>query len=155
MSEMSKQTYELAFHLNPALEEADVQRIRQELEKIITTNGGIISFSKDPEKIRLAYPIKHLLNSNFGYMNFNLELPELVNQIRDEVKLNHDVIRFLILRHEEESKKRKEDVVRRMAAAERRKARLKVEKAAGAKADAPKMDEKKIDEKLEEIIDKL
>ena len=156
MSDTAKQTYELAFHISSSLEDADVQKTRQDLEKLITSHGGVISFSKDPEKIRLAYPIKHQLYVNFGFMNFNLESPEAINTIRDEVRLNPSILRFLILKHEEESKKRKEDVIRRIASAERRKARLKqAEKAVGPKTEESKADEKEIDDKLEEILEKV
>ncbi len=155
MSDLAKQNYELAFHINSSLEDADVHKTREDLEKMVTSHGGVILFSKEPEKIRLAYPIKHQLNTNFGFMNFNLESPEEINVIRDEVRLNPNILRFLILRHEEESKKRKDDVIRRMASAERRKAKLKtVEKGIGAKTEGTKADEKEIDDKLEEILEK-
>jgi ribosomal protein S6 len=156
MSDIAKQNYELAFHISASLEDADVQKIRQDLEKLVTSRGGVISFSKELEKIRLAYPIKHQLNVNFGFMNFNLESPDSINEIRDEIRLNPSILRFLILKHEEESKKRKEDVIRRLASAERRRTKLKQdEKASSPKTEGPKADEKEIDDKLEEIIEKL
>ena len=154
MPELTNQNYELAFHLSSNLEEAEVQKTRQELEKSITSHGGSVSFAKDPEKTRLAYPISHQLNAFFGFFDFNLESPESVQQIRDELRLNTNVLRFIILKIKEESKAKKEDIVRRLAMAEKRRARVKQEKLA-TKPLAPKADEKIIDEKLEEIIDKL
>ena len=67
MADLSKQYYELAFHVSSTLDEADVQKTRQDLEKYITSNGGVISFTKDPERTRLAYPIKHQLSAFFGF----------------------------------------------------------------------------------------
>src|SRR5437867_4293279 len=98
MSDKTEQYYELAFHIGSNLDESDIQKTRQEVEKIITSKGGIISFAKDLEKVRLAYPIQHQPYAFFGFFNFNLELPEepLV-KIRDELRLNHNVLRFLIL----------------------------------------------------------
>jgi|SRR3989344_2061445 len=156
MSEITnKQNYELAFHIIPSLEEADVQRTRQELEKSVIDHGGVISFSKDPERVRLAYPIKHQTSAYFGFFNFNLESPESLNQIRDELRLKGNVLRSLLLKHEEESQTKKEDVIRRLAMAEKRKARAKQAEKQASQKDAPKMDEKVLDEKLEEIIEKL
>ncbi len=156
MLDTSKQYYELAFHIRSNLEEADVQKTRQDLEKYITSNGGIISFVKDPERVRLAYPIKHQPNAFFGFFNFNLELPEeSVMKIRDDLRLNSNVLRFLILKHKVEPKLDKGDLVRRMASAEKRKIKAVKDAEKSAKGEAPKADEKEIDEKLEEIIEKL
>lgn len=155
-SDLVRQNYELAYHISSNLEEADVQKARQDLEKMITSRGGAISFIKEPEKIKLAYPIKHQTTAYFGYFNFSLEVPEGVNQMREDLSLNNNVIRYLMLKLREESKKKKEDMVKRIAGAERRKAKMaKDDKKATVKTEAPKMEEKVIDEKLEEIIGKL
>lgn len=156
MLDKSKQFYELAFHVSSLIEEADVQKTRQELEKILISHGGTVLFSKDPEKIRLAYPIQHQLYTFFGYFHFNLESIEVaVSEIRDEIRLNPNVLRFLILKHEPEPIVDKEEVVRRLASAERRRLKNAKPEKSTQKGDAPKLDEKAIDEKLEEIIDKL
>ncbi|MDP3792647.1 MAG: 30S ribosomal protein S6 [bacterium] len=155
MLDQVKQNYELAFHFISNLEEADVQKAKQELEKSITSHGGTVSFAKDPERTRLAYPINHQLNAFFGFFNFNLESPESVQQVRDDIRLNPNVLRFIILKIKDESKAKQEGIVRRLAMAEKRRIRtIKPEKTA-TKPLAPKADEKLIDEKLEEIIEKL
>lgn len=156
MSDLSSQYYELAFHITANLEEADVQKTSQDLEKIITSDGGVISYAKNPEKIRLAYPIKHQTNAFFGYFNFALESPEeSVTRIRDDIRLNSNVLRFLILKHEPEPKADKEDIIRKLASAERRKIKTIKQGEKSTKGEASKLDEKMIDEKLEEIIEKL
>ena len=155
MLDNTKQYYELAFHISSNLDEADVKKTRQELEKTLTSNGGIISFAKDPEKVRLAYPINHQPNAFFGFFNFNLESPEdSVAKIRDDLRLNRNILRFLILKHEIEPKIDKEDIVRRMAMAEKRKMKA-TKQAEKPRGDISKASEKEIDEKLEEIIEKL
>lgn len=152
-----KQNYELAFHVVSSLEEAEARKLAQDLERSVTSKGGVVSFSKEPEKIRLSYPIKHQTGAYFGFFNFNLESPESVNQVRDELRLNPAVLRFIILKLKEESKKKKEDIVRRMVMAEKKRARMMkpAEKPGVPKSEIPKVDEKAIEEKLEEIIEKL
>jgi len=151
-----KQNYELAFHISSNLEEADVWKTRQDMEKTVTSHGGVVSFAREPERFRLSYPIKHQSNSYFSYFDFNLESSEeSVYKIRDELKLNSNILRFLILKQKSESKIRKEDIIRRLAAAEKRKARAKAAEKAAAKPETPKTSEKAIEEKLEEIIEKL
>ncbi|MBI2068503.1 MAG: 30S ribosomal protein S6 [Candidatus Yanofskybacteria bacterium] len=70
---MEKQNYELAFHLNPNLEESKVQETKQALEKSITGRNGNVLFSREPEKMRLSYQIKHNDNAFFGYIQFTVE----------------------------------------------------------------------------------
>src|SRR3989338_2011930 len=150
-----RQNYELAFHITPNLEDADVHKTRQDLEKSITSHGGAISLWREPERVRLAYPVKHQSNAFFGYFNFNLESPESISEIRDELRVNGNILRFLILKQEEESSTKKEDAIRRFAMAEKRKARMKQAEKQAAQKEGPKVDEKVLEEKLEEIIDKL
>ena len=95
---MQQTNYELAFHLNPNLEEAKVKEIRQSIENIITSNKGVISYSKEPEKIRLSYEIKHVGNSYFGYIQFNLSEPQVLDELNEKLKLNPEVLRCLIIK---------------------------------------------------------
>lgn len=156
MLDTANQYYELAFHITANLEEADVQKTSQDLEKIITSDGGVISYAKNPEKIRLAYPIKHQTNAFFGYFNFTLESPEeSVLKIRNDIQLNPNILRSLILKHEPEPKIGKEDIIRKLASTERRKIKAAKQGEKLVKGEAPKLDEKMIDEKLEEILEKL
>lgn len=156
MSELIKQNYELAYHISSNLEEADVQKTRQEVEKYITSNGGVISFVKEPEKARLAYPIEHQMNAFFGHFNFNIESPDgALAQMREELRLNPNVLRFLILKYKLQPKADKEDIIRRLAMAEKRRARTLKQAEKAQKGEVPKADEEVIEKKLEEIIEKL
>ena len=76
-----KISYELAFHLNPDLEETQVKELAQNIESYITSSGGIISFKKDPEKVRLSYPIQHKRQAYFGYIQFSIEKKEGLSRL--------------------------------------------------------------------------
>ncbi|OGN08606.1 MAG: hypothetical protein A3J46_02795 [Candidatus Yanofskybacteria bacterium RIFCSPHIGHO2_02_FULL_41_11] len=93
-----KTIYELAFHLNPDLEEARAQQLAQSIESCVTSSGGIISFKKEPERTRLSYPIKHKRQAYFGYIHFNLDLPEKLANIDEEVRHNNDILRYLTVK---------------------------------------------------------
>ena len=95
---MKKVVYELAFHLNPDLEEIRVQEIAQNLEKEVVSIGGAISFKKDPEKVRLSYPIKHQRQAYFGYIHFTLETGEKLGDLDNQIKHNNDVVRYLLVK---------------------------------------------------------
>ena len=148
-------TYELAFHLTPNLEEGNIRQIKEDIDKTITSNGGVISFSKEPERIRLSYPIKHQQTAYFGYVHFNAEDKEKLEEIREYVNANPSIMRFLMIKFDPDLQK-KEDVVKRMASAERaRRAKSVAEdKTAGQKKAAP-VEEKVLEEQLEDVIGKL
>ena len=93
-----KVVYELAFHLNPDLEETQVQQLAQNIESHITSAGGVISFKKEPERMRLSYLIKHKKQAYFGYIHFNLEIPENLAGIDDQIRHNNDILRYLVVK---------------------------------------------------------
>ena len=148
---MLQTNYELAFHINPNLEEAKVREIKQSIEKIITSNKGVISYSKEPEKIRLSYEIKHQGNSYFGYIQFNLSEAQALDELNEQLKLNQDVLRYLII-------KLPSDLQKRQSMLKQVKMRERQEKRAQTKATTPresKKESKELDKKLEEIIEGL
>jgi len=93
-----KVVYELAFHLNPDLEETQMRQLAQNVENYITSAGGVISFKKEPERTRLSYPIKHKKQAYFGYIHFKLDLPEKLANIDEEVRHNNDILRYLAVK---------------------------------------------------------
>jgi len=95
---MKNVVYELAFHLNPDLEESQVQQLAQNIENYITSSGGVISFKKEPERIRLSYPIEHKNQAYFGYIHFNLDNKEGLATIDEQMRLNNDILRHLTVK---------------------------------------------------------
>ena len=148
-------TYELAFHLNPNLDEASVAQTKEDIEKLVTSSGGAILFSKEPEKTRLSYPIKKQTMSYFGYMHFNINDPENLKQIQEQVALNPAVLRFLTIKFDADLQKR-QDAAKRAASAERaKKIKASAQKAESDKHSEPPVKEEELEKKLEEIIEKL
>ena|SRR3990167_9965429 len=148
---MLQTNYELAFHLNPNLEEDRTKEIKQGIESIITSNKGVISYSKEPEKIRLSYEIKHVGNSYFSYIQFNLSEAKALEELNEQLKLSPEVMRYLIV-------KLPSDLQKRQSMLKQVKMKERQEKRAQAKATAPgepKKDSKELDKKLEEIIEGL
>lgn len=142
------QNYELAFHLNPNLEEAKVQDIKNNLEQFITGRNGVVSFSKAPEKIRLSYPIKHNDFGFFGYIQFTIpSAEESLKELNDELKLNNDVLRYLIIKVLSAGQRR-EAVLKQVKARERTEKRVKEKAATPEQA-------KEMEKKLEDILGNL
>ncbi len=138
----------MAFHLNPNLEESKVKEIKSHLEQRITGRTGTISFSKEPEKIRLSYPIKHNNNAFFGYIQFTLEnAEEALKELNDELKLNNDILRYLIVKVPAAGQSRTA-VLKHIRAQERVERRPKVEAATPEQT-------KEMEKKLEDILGNL
>jgi small subunit ribosomal protein S6 len=95
--ETELKTYELAYHLTPELEEADVKARAQELVNLITQNNGSVLISKEPKRSHLSYPIRHKQYSHFGVLEFTAPA-EAVEKINAQIKLQNDVLRFLLLK---------------------------------------------------------
>jgi len=98
--------YELAFHLTPDLEAADVATRVGEIQQIVTTNGGTIASAVEPRRIHLSYPIA---KKHYGYFTvLNIEIsPEAVIQIDTQLKLDKNVLRFMITKRDTEYKELK------------------------------------------------
>ncbi|OGN03936.1 MAG: hypothetical protein A2746_01870 [Candidatus Yanofskybacteria bacterium RIFCSPHIGHO2_01_FULL_44_22] len=141
------QNYELAFHLNPKLEEPQALEFKQHIEEFITQAGGIVSFSSVPLKTRLSYTVKHQKNSFFTYIQFSLAAPDGIGQINSQLKLEPEILRHLFVKLPSEAEK-KQEALRQM----------KIREKAGKKIPvktAPAPENKEIDKQLEEIIGNL
>lgn len=87
--------YELAYHLNPDIEESDLTGRFQELEKIVTENGGSVLISKEPKKKHLSYPLKKKNYAYFGVIDFNAP-PESLEKVNARMKLQNNILRYLL-----------------------------------------------------------
>lgn len=150
MEELSqKQQYELAFHLLPSFEEDILEQKRHELEELISKNGGIISRSGEIKKIKLAYPIKNERFSNFGSVEF-LAPGSIVEKLNKELFLNENLLRHVILKKEEE---RTAAPLKRIISKPRQEEKIKSE--TPEKTEISESEQKELDKKIEEILEKI
>lgn len=97
------ENYELGFHLLPEMEEGQLTAKTQEIEGMITKLGGSVTHSRPLKRQHLSYPIDHKKYAFFGVFNFKLPA-EMVDQLRDILKLDEMVLRSLILKVKENQK---------------------------------------------------
>ncbi len=95
--ETELKVYELAYHLIPELEEAGIRARAQELADLITQDNGSVLISKEPKRSHLSYPIRHKQYSYLGVLEFKAPA-EAIEKINAQLKLQNDVLRFLILK---------------------------------------------------------
>lgn len=84
-----KKEYELSFLLNEAGSISEIDKALANIKAEITTRGQI-------SEIRLSYPIKKHTSAHFGYYYF-MAHPEDVVKVKEELKLNPNVLRNLLL----------------------------------------------------------
>ena len=95
-SQVSKNQYQLAYHLLPEFDDKELPGKVAEIEDIITANDGDILKSQEPKKKHLSYQIKQKHYANFGFMEF--EAPkESIEKINAQMKLQTDVLRYLLI----------------------------------------------------------
>ena len=154
----TRRNYELAFHINPNLDESKIAQISNELKDQLTNHGGMITFTHEPERRKLSYPVRGNEQAYFGYVQFNTENTDRSEEdhqspltaVEDYVKLNPDVIRSMIIRLPSEAKKNQ--TIMRQQKARERMAEKQAKAAAKTETEAPN---EKLDEELEDIIEKL
>jgi ribosomal protein S6 len=143
--------YELAYHLNPRIEDSRSTELKQYLEDQITSRGGMIVYSKLPERIRLAYEIDHQNQGFFGYVQFTFPNGELLAELNDVLRHNNELLRFMIIKLPAEMQKG-QSALKQLKAKERAERKAK---AAQITKPTTEKEEKEIEKQLEDIIEKL
>ncbi|MBI2670239.1 MAG: 30S ribosomal protein S6 [Candidatus Yanofskybacteria bacterium] len=100
MSTETTKIYELAYHLSPDLEEADIKTRAQELSDLVAQAGGSVVTSIMPRRTHLSYQIKNKQYANFGILDFAAQ-PETLEKINAQMKLQGNVLRFMLLKKPE------------------------------------------------------
>jgi small subunit ribosomal protein S6 len=145
-TDSTKKNYELGFHISPNIAEAQAVKIKETLEETITSNDGVISFSKLPEKTRLSYLIDHERFSYFSYIQFSATDTAVFDILKEQIRLNADIMRFIILKLESDAQKKK------TAAKKSEHKERKERKVRKPKEESVGEDTKEMEKQLEEII---
>ena len=116
-------TYEALYICSPEMEEGDIQTLSQEVEGLVTSNGGSIVRSEIWGKRKLAYMVKKYSDGNYILLRFQAQ-PDFVKKLEQWFRLSDLVFRFLVvhfddhmLRIEAEQARRKEEDLAASAAA--------------------------------------
>jgi small subunit ribosomal protein S6 len=151
---VESRNYEFAYHITTQLDEAKVPQIQQEVEALITRNGGVITSSQAPQPKKLSYSIDHQHQSFFGWTQFTAENGLLLEELDEYARLNNDILRHVTLKIEAESDKRAakqaEHLERKAAKAAREGTAVK-KTVTEKKAD----DTGKLEKQLEDVIGNL
>ena len=116
-------TYEALYICTPEMEEGDIQTVTQEVENLVTSNGGGNVRSEVWGKRKLAYMVGKHLDGIYILVRFESP-PDFVKKLEQWFKLSDSVFRYLVvhfddhmLRIEAEQARRKEEDLRASAEA--------------------------------------
>jgi small subunit ribosomal protein S6 len=129
-----KRSYEIVFIINPDAEDAEVMRLTEAAQKIITDQGGKIVKTEMMGKRRLAYEINHKRDGVYVLLEVEGSGREIA-EFERRMRVNDRVLRYMTVRVDEYRRRAQKLKDRRARKAERRPT------AGKAKATAPANDD--------------
>ncbi len=133
LSQKEKKVYEIGYILDPDLSGKDLLNTFELLKKIIEEKlkGNILETQK-PKKVNLAYSIQKKEKGYFGYFVFET-IPQEIIELKDHLKYQKPILRYILIKRDRRELERKETFYVK-------------------KRKKEKLDEGKLEKRLEEII---
>jgi small subunit ribosomal protein S6 len=128
-----KRTYEIVFIVDPDAEDAEVMRLTEAAQKIITDQGGTITKTEMMGKRRLAYEINHKRDGVYVLLEVDGSGAEIA-ELERRMRVNDRILRYMTVRVDEDRRRAEKFKARRARKAERK-------PKAGAKTQAAKSGE--------------
>jgi len=91
--------YELAFILQPEVNEEQTRVVLDRVEQVVTNHSGQIVRVNQWGRRRLAYPIQHNRDGFYVFIDMILT-PETVIELDRTLKVSEDVLRYMIKRRD-------------------------------------------------------
>ena len=91
------QDYELTVLVGGTADEKGVAKTAKTVAAHLEQSGAKIIMKADPEKKTLAYPVNRNLSGSYLYWEVSVP-PEAVAKLEQKLKLEENVIRYLIVR---------------------------------------------------------
>lgn len=129
-----QRSYEIIFIINPDAEDAEVMRLTEAAQKIITDQGGTIVKTEVMGKRRLAYEINHKNDGIYVLLEVEGSGREIA-EFERRMRVNDRVLRYMTVRVDEYRRRAQKLKDRRARKAERRPTAGKAKTEAAAKDD--------------------
>ena len=151
--------YELPYIIPGNVPEDEHPKILEKVNELLTKFEAEVTSNEDLGRRKFAYPINHLRHGFYHTLEFDLAASN-VKKLEDEMKLDSNVLRFLIIKKRlvtEEEKKEEKKVIEKIA--KTKIAKVEKKEADKEKADKQQKEDKKkisledLDKKLDELLD--
>jgi len=114
-----KRTYEVIFIIDPDAEDAEVMRMTEAVQKIITDQGGSITKTEMMGKRQLAYEINHKRDGVYVLLEVDGSGAEIA-ELERRMRVNDRILRYMTVRVDEDRRRADKLKNRRARKAERR-----------------------------------
>lgn len=114
-----KRTYEVIFIVNPDAEDAEVMRLSETFQKIITDQGGAISKTEMMGRRHLAYEINHKRDGIYVLLEVEGSGKEIA-ELERRMRVNDRILRYMTIRVDEDRRRADKLKDRRARKAKRR-----------------------------------
>jgi small subunit ribosomal protein S6 len=91
--------YELGFILHPEVEQSDVTQTVDRVGQYVTSGGGEVASVDVWGRRALAYPIRRQNEGTYVFLQVQLE-PQAIQELERNLKLDEEILRYLLLRLE-------------------------------------------------------
>ncbi len=108
--------YELVFIVDPDLDEDSVTKLSENLQQIVTDQGGTIVKAESMGRRKLAYPINRRTEGH--YMLFEIEgTGKEIAELERRMRVNDQIVRYITVRVDEDRKRAEKMRARRASKA--------------------------------------
>jgi len=94
--DLKLRNYELTVIVSPEVTEERFEAILENINRFITSRGGVISDVQKWGKKRLAYPIKHFTEGNYVLTLLKMK-PEYGKELESSMRISEEVLRYLLI----------------------------------------------------------
>jgi small subunit ribosomal protein S6 len=114
-----KRTYEIVFIVNPEAEDAEVMRLTEAVQKIITDQGGAVTKTEMMGRRQMAYEINHKREGVYVLLEVDGSGAEIA-ELERRMRVNDRILRYMTIRVDEDRRRADKLKARRARKAERR-----------------------------------
>ena len=97
-------TYEVMYIVRPDVEEADLEKLIEGFNTVVTNGGGEVSNVEKLGRRRLAYTVRKFLDGQYVLLHVSADGP-LVAELERRLRVTEQVIKFITVRTDEENKR--------------------------------------------------
>jgi small subunit ribosomal protein S6 len=114
-----KRTYEVVFIIDPDAEDAEVMRLTESIQKIITDQGGSVTKTEMMGRRQLAYEINHKRDGVYVLLEVDGSGAEIA-ELERRMRVNDRILRYMTIRVDDARRRADKLKTRRARKAERR-----------------------------------
>ncbi len=97
-------TYEVMYIVRPDVEEADLDKLIEGFNTVVTNGGGEVSNVEKLGRRRLAYTVRKFLDGQYVLLHVSADGP-LIAELERRLRVTEQIIKFITVRTDEENKR--------------------------------------------------